>query len=91
MSYLKNLTTGEVYPTNEHLLRRGDFVAVESLDAPAPVVEEVTLDVPAPKAKRAPRKKEAPVVEETPEASDETVPEVDLGDIDFSDINLGVE
>jgi hypothetical protein len=85
MPYLKNLTTGEVYPMNEHLLRRGDFVEVETLDTPAPAVEEVTISVPEPKAKRAPRKK-AEVVPEAPPIEDEDVGTDDIPDVD---VDLG--
>lgn len=57
MPYLKHKTTGEVFPLNEHLLKRGDFVEIESLDDPLPAVEtvELQLDTPKAKAERKPR------------------------------------
>lgn len=80
MPYLKNLNTGEVYPMNEHLLRRGDFVEIETLDAAAPAVEEVVLDAPKPKRARA---KKAETVETPVDEPEFAAADVDLGDIDI--------
>lgn len=78
MPYLRHKTTGEIYPMNEHLMRRGDFEAIESLPGaePAPVVDEAV----APKK---PRKKKEAVVEEVPAEDDPLAgePPFDLDDL----------
>lgn len=82
MPYLKHKETGEVYPINEHLLKRGDFIEVQDLDdeLPKPELEEFVIEPSpkaAPKAKRKPKPKAEPV---TPAPA----PEVD--DVDVSDL-----
>lgn len=84
MPYLKHKETGEVYPLNEHLLKRGDFIEVQDLDdeLPKPELEEFVIETApkvAPKAKRKPKAKAEPVVE-TPAPVPE-VEDVDVGDL----------
>lgn len=80
MPYLKHKETGEVYPLNEHLLKRGDFIEVQDLndELPKPDLEELVIS-PAPKAKPKAKRKVEPKAE-TPAP----VPEVD--DVDVGDL-----
>lgn len=78
MSYLRNIHTGEIYPMNEHLMRRGDFEPVESLQAPAEV-EAAAPTAEKPKAAPKPRKKK------DAEVPLEPVPDVPDPDLDFDD------
>ena len=82
MPYLKHKETGEVYPLNEHLLKRGDFIEVESLDAdlPKPELEEFVIET-APKAKRKPKAKAEPVVEAPAPAVEPDDVDVDVSDL----------
>ena len=86
MPYLKHKETGEVYPLNEHLLKRGDFIEVESLDAdlPKPELEEFVIETApkvAPKAKRKPKAKAEPVVEAPAPAVEPDDVDVDVSDL----------
>ena len=86
MPYLKHKETGEVYPLNEHLLTRGDFIEVESLDAdlPKPELEEFVIEPTpkaAPKAKRKPKAKAEPVVEAPAPAVEPDDVDVDVSDL----------
>lgn len=90
MAYLKNVNTGEVYPMNENLLRRGDFVAVDDIDSPlpAPEFEELKIDSAKPEKKPAakPRKPKAAKAAPAPEPASEAA-ELDVGidlDLDLS-------
>ena len=86
MPYLKHKETGEVYPLNEHLLKRGDFIAVEDLndELPKPDLEEFVIE-PAPKAKpkakRKPKAKAEPVVEAPAPAVEPDDVDVDVSDL----------
>lgn len=87
MSYLRHKVTGEIYPHNDGLLRRGDFDQFETLEAAkAGVVEEVELKVETVKAakpKARPAKKSEPAVVETPVEPEVPVePDTGLGDLD---------
>lgn len=82
MAYLKSRITGEVFPMNEHLLKRGDMVEVDSLDAelPSEVEDVVVLATPTPKTRAAkPRtpKPVTPTIPEGPSLDDLEVPEVE--------------
>lgn len=71
MAYLKHKDTGEVFPTNENLIKRGDMIPC-NLDGS--LIDASEAPVEKPKAVRKPRVKKE--VEET------EVPDVDLSDID---------
>lgn len=75
MPYLRNIHTGEIYPMNEHLMRRGDFEPIEELPGAAQPEEAPAAE--APKKSRKPKAPAAPV-EPVPEVTE--VP--DLLDLD---------
>ena len=86
MPYLKHKETGEVYPLNEHLLKRGDFIEVESLDSdlPKPELEEFVIEPTqkaAQKAKHKPKAKAEPVVEAPAPAVEPDDVDVDVSDL----------
>lgn len=84
MPYLKHKETGEVYPLNEHLLKRGDFIEVQDLndELPKPELEEFVIE-PAPKAKPKAKRKSEPKAEPVA-VEPEPAPEVE--DVDVSDL-----
>lgn len=92
MSYLRNRTTGEIYPMNEHLMRRGDFEEVDSPDAArAEAPEPEVVIAPAAKPKRTTKPKKAAPVVEMPK---EEAPEVEAVEVDelldeLTDLDLG--
>lgn len=75
MSYLKNKTTGEVYPFNKDMFKRGDMLPC-TLDGT--LIEDAPAE-PDSKPARKPRAKKATVVEDEPEV-DVVIDDFDLGD-----------
>ena len=83
MAYLRNIHTGEIYPMNEHLMRRGDFEPVETLETPVEVPEAPVAE--KPRAAPKPRKKKAVEVPEAPEAPE--APDLDFDDELLADMD----
>lgn len=71
MSYIRHIPTGEIYPMNENLMRRGDMEVVEDEPVEPVAVAEVK------KAKG--RKAKAEAAEPTPEpVAEDAAPDADV-------------
>jgi hypothetical protein len=55
MAYIKSTTTGEVFPINEHLLKRGDMVPCNIDGSPIELEVEEEAEKPRPTRQRKPK------------------------------------